>query len=140
MKLAEPPFWESALLESPWMLIAVLLITAVALFWHGLQRADKKARRAAAIAVVIAGLIWLTSFLVTTPRETLVRQTREVVHATAPFSQAKFTKLLDEHAGVISSEGAIWMQGRDAIGMRGFEGPTSSVEASLIFGEGRTIL
>lgn len=31
-------------------------------------------------------------------------------------------------------------EARDAIGMRGVEGPMSSVDASLIFGEGRTIL
>lgn len=31
-------------------------------------------------------------------------------------------------------------EARDAIGMRGVEGPSNSVDASLIFGEGRTIL
>lgn len=99
------------------MLIAVMVIMAAALFWHGTQRDDKKARRAAFVAAALAVLIWLISFLVTTPRETLMQQSSEVVHATSPFSQAKLDELLDMNAGVIGADGALWLQGRDVISM-----------------------
>lgn len=117
MQFADPPFLESILFESPWVTTAVLLIAGFALFWHGARIDDKRFRRAALGAVILAAIVCLTAFLVTTPRQALRDQAGDLVHATAPFDGTRFGNLIDPDAGVIGPDGSIWLQGGSAISL-----------------------
>ncbi len=80
--LPKPPALESLLFESPSTPIIALFVIALALFF-GL-RAQGHASRGlicAGLALLLAGILFLISTLVTTPREHMAQRTRDLVRA-----------------------------------------------------------
>lgn len=100
-KLPDPPFLTHYLLESPWGLIVLLLLAGFAAFF--VLNARAKARQglaALASAVLLAGIVWLASSLVTTERERLADRTRTLINATAGVQLSELRTMLAESAQV----------------------------------------
>jgi len=93
------------LFESPAVLVAVGLLTAVMLLFIGWRRASRGHLIAAAWAGVAAGAVWTFAALVTTDREWLIDQTRRLVQLTAPLDEEQLKILIDPAAQFVSVAG-----------------------------------
>ncbi len=90
------------------MLTVTLVAAAVVLFWHGVRRDDRRARRVAPIMLLLAMGLWLMSWEVTTPAETVTDQTRQLVNlASSPYDASKVAALFDAEAGVLAADGGL---------------------------------
>ena len=89
---------------------------AIVLLWHGVRRDDRRARRIAPIMLLFAAALWLMSWLVTTPTETVTDQTRQLVHlAVSPYDATKVAALIDAEAGVLAADGGLVEVSREPI-------------------------
>lgn len=101
--LPKPPALEALLLESPTLLIVALAAVALAAFFG--FRAQGQASRGmliAGIAILLAGALFLLSRFVTTPRETMATQTRELVRAVAEVDTSALRELIAPDARLIA--------------------------------------
>lgn len=96
-KLPAPPLLERILFDNPWALVIVLALAAVVLFIVLNGRGKLRAGLLTAAALLLAaGGAYLTSVLVTTPREQIKQATRELVDATAGVRLNDLERLLDD--------------------------------------------
>lgn len=93
------------LFESPAVLVAVALLTAMMLLFIGWRRASRGHLIMAAWAGVAAGAAWTFAALVTTDREWLIDQTRRLVQLTAPLDEEQLKILIDPAAQFVSVVG-----------------------------------
>lgn len=101
--LPKPPALESLLLESPTLLIVALAAVALAAFF-GFRAQGQSSRGSliAGIALVLAGALFLLSRMVTTPREKMATQTRELVRAAAEVDIPALNELMVPDARLIT--------------------------------------
>jgi hypothetical protein len=83
------------LFNVPWWIPTVLFITGITLMVRGNSLQNERIRFVGA-AVLILGIGWaVMSYLVDTPKETCIKQSREVVQSVVEKNWTKFDALLD---------------------------------------------
>ena len=83
------------LFNVPWWIPTVLVIVGAALMVNG-NRAQNERVRAAGIAVVLFGVGWeVMSYLVDTPKETCIKQSRAFVQSVVAKNWTAFDAMLD---------------------------------------------
>ena len=107
MQLDSPSLLDVLLFESPWAVMIVCLVAALILFMSGQRRQKTGLLIAGFVAIAIAGGAYLLSNLVTTDREQLMTNTRNLVQATAPLDSAVLNRLVDPNAVVTGPNGGI---------------------------------
>lgn len=86
---------EHYLVENPWPLAGLLVVTAVGLiWWFNQQGKAKDGVRWATLCIVVAAAALLAANLVTTTRETVIAQTRQLIAVTAKADVASIEPLL----------------------------------------------
>ena len=111
MDIPPPPLWQLLLFEQPWPLVIVLLVSAVLLRHAARQRNQPRMGHVGFGLAVAAGAVFALAWLVTTDREMLERQTREVVAATeSPTDLATLDRLLSPDAVLTGPGNEIWME------------------------------
>lgn len=96
-QLPSPPLLERILLDNPWPLVIVLGVAAIVIFVMLNGRGKLRAGLVAAGTLLLAaGGAYLTSVLVTTPREQIKQATRELIDATADVQLGRLEHLLDD--------------------------------------------
>ena len=86
------------LFNVPWWIPTVLSITGIALMVNG-NRVQNERLRAAGAGVVLLAVAWaVMSYLVDTPKETCIRQTRAFVQSVVDRDWTRFDGLLDSSA------------------------------------------
>lgn len=89
------PLLERTLFESPWLAAAGLLIVGLVAAWLLAQQGRRRpALIAAILGPVLAALVVLTATLVTTTRERLISDTRELIAATAAADITRLESML----------------------------------------------
>lgn len=101
-RLPDPPALAHYLFESPWIPIAILVVAGVVGFVV-LNRQGKARQGVFALlgGVVMAAMLALTAFLMETPRELLIRQTRDLVARTAAADTAGIRPLLSDRVTMV---------------------------------------
>ncbi len=115
MQLDSPSLFDVLLFESPWAVMIVCLVAALILFMSGQRRQKTGLLIAGFVAVAIAGGVYLLSNLVTTDREQLMTNTRNLVQATAPLDSAVLNRLVDLNAVVTGPNGGVWVNAGDVL-------------------------
>jgi len=100
---------EHLFLESPWPVIGVCAIACVVLLLIWRQRRQKLLGLLSLIPVLIAAGVWFLAGTVTTDREQLIQDTRDLVAATAPLDPAALDRLIDPAATVSGPDGTVWL-------------------------------
>jgi hypothetical protein len=80
------------LFDTPWWLLTLLVVAGVSLFLFGNARLDKALQRVGLAIIGVAILLCITSWLVDTPKEKVIRNTKAFVKAVV----ARDTKTLDK--------------------------------------------
>ncbi len=109
MNLDPPPMLEHLFLESPWPVMAVCAVACGVLLFLWQQRRKKIMGLLALAPVLIAGGVWFLAGAVTTGREQLIGDTRDLVAATAPLDSAALDRLIDPAATVSGPDGSVWL-------------------------------
>lgn len=109
MNLDQPPMFDHLFLESPWAVLTVCVIAALVLVIVGRQRRSKRLAALSVVALALAVGVWGLARAVTTDREQLIRDTHDLVAATAPLDQAALDRLLDPSVTVSGSDGTVWL-------------------------------
>lgn len=100
--LPAAPFFERWLLESPWLLMGVLVVLGVLGFLAlSRQGRSRPAAGALILGLVLAAMAFSISALVTTPRETLQGLTRDTIAAAATADTRRLGDLLEPQARAI---------------------------------------
>ncbi len=102
--------WERWLLEQPWPVVGVLMLLALVLVATGQQRRDRRLLVLAAAAGLLAVGVYLLSVLVETATEIVIRQTRELVTATAPVDPQVLQRHLDPQVSLLGPVGDVWLE------------------------------
>jgi hypothetical protein len=108
MPIADPPLAPHLLFESPWPIVAVLVVVAVGLGIAGTRRANGRLQLAGAALVVLACGAWLLAWAVTTDREAVMARTEQLVQATAPLAMGEVRRLVAEDAIITGPNGEVW--------------------------------
>lgn len=99
--LPSAPLLERFVLENPWPAAILLVLLGIAALVIFNARAKlKPGLISAGVLFVLAGGAYLTSVLVTTPREQMKQATRELVGATARVDLVELERLLSEDLSV----------------------------------------
>ncbi|MFA7236331.1 MAG: hypothetical protein WC058_05655 [Phycisphaeraceae bacterium] len=80
----DPSWFDRFLLENPWPALAVFAAFALIFVWHYLRQRRRALLIPALGCAVVAGVVPLLAFLVTTPRERLMPLDEQFVHAVVP--------------------------------------------------------
>src|SRR5262245_50883638 len=83
------------LFDTPLWLPATIIGAGVLLFWMGNVRLERKMRNAGAVLLGLAILLVLVSYITDTPREKVVKQTRELVQSVEKQDWPVMQRLLD---------------------------------------------
>lgn len=110
MQLESPPMLQVLLFESPWALMVVFTVTGLILLSAGQKRHNKGLMLGAAGALVLAVGAYLLASSVTTDREQLKQETRDLVAATAPLDNAALNRLLAPNVTVTGPTGDVWVK------------------------------
>lgn len=102
---------EHLLFESPWPLVAVFVVVAMALTFIARQQVKPKLKYPAYGFAVAAGALVATALLVRTPAESLRIDTRGFVESTSPWDENVFREIVSSQLILTSSGGATIMQG-----------------------------
>ncbi len=97
------------LCETPWWLLGGLLVLGGVLFWTGRTRAEKRVMYGGVGAIVLAIILGVVSWVLDSPREKAIRNTRALVAAVVRSDEAAMRALLHER---ISTP---YIAGRDAV-------------------------
>ena len=100
---------EHLLFEESWPLVGALGVTAVMLALMARRRAQPRLLLWALGAVVLAGAVYTTARLVTTPREQILQRTQELVRVTAPLNLDRVGEVLDARVQLVGPEGELWL-------------------------------
>lgn len=93
--LPRPPLLSHHVLEQPWPAAGALVIGGILAAWVLNQRARAKAGVVAGAALcLLAGAVLLAGAIITTTRETLIQQTRELIATTARADTTALDRLL----------------------------------------------
>ena len=95
MTLREPPYFEHLLFENPWPAIIALSTVCFVLVWLRRTRGNRRSMVAAAVCLLLAFTLGVTSALVDTTRERMIESTQRLLAATAPLSMNVVRSLLD---------------------------------------------
>lgn len=106
-----PPTLENLLLEDPLPLIVGFLGITLVMRLIARRRGEPRYNYAAAIALMLAGVVFGLSSLVTTPREQLMKQTRALVAATESGGDlATLRRMIDPDVTFTGPHGDLWWQ------------------------------
>jgi hypothetical protein len=90
------------LFDTPWWILAGLLVAAIALFVAGNNRQDAALKRLAAAAVGLAVVLFAVSYFVDTPKEVVAKRTRALVSAVENRDAKALEQLLHPAAHFVS--------------------------------------
>lgn len=110
MDLDSPPILDQLLLESPWAVIVTCLVVGVILFTTGQRRRKRGLQFGSGIAFGVALGAYALAGMVTTAREQLIIDTRDLVAATAPLDMPVLNRLIDPNVVVTGPDGAVWLE------------------------------
>lgn len=110
MRPQPPSILPHLLLESPWMLVIALAAAGLIVRYVGRQRGQPALARISWGLVLLAGSVLALAYLVTTPREALIRRTGELLRATAPLDLPAVTAMLDPAAVLVGPGGETWLE------------------------------
>ena len=96
------------LFENPWPVVVVLIGVAAVLRTVGRRRGQRGAVIASWVALAVGLGVWGMARLVETDRETLQRQTGELIAATSPVDEAALRRLLADDAVLLGPDGDLW--------------------------------
>ncbi len=83
------------LFNPPWWMPTSILLVGTVLFWQA-NRTQDRGQRNAGLGILLVGLIFIaTAWLINTPTETVVKQTRQLTQAVATRDWNTFERLLD---------------------------------------------
>src|SRR5436305_1331900 len=88
------------LFDTPWWLLILLLATGGSLFYFGNARLDKTLKRVGLAIAGLAVLLCITSYLVDTPKEKVVRNTKNFVQAVVARDTKTIDKLLSPRVSI----------------------------------------
>ncbi len=97
--LSSPPLFERLVFESPWVVVAILGVAAIAAVVVGNMRGD--VRKGALVGLplaLLAGGVYLASVMITTPRETIAARTRALTASVANADVPGVEAMLDSEA------------------------------------------
>ena len=109
MNLDPPPMLEHLFLESPWPVMAVCAVACGVLLFIWTQRRRRKFGLFSLVPILIAVGVWFLAGSVTTEREQLIQDTRDLIAATAPLDWAVLDRLMDPSVTVSGPDGSIWL-------------------------------
>jgi hypothetical protein len=89
------------LFETPWWLLTLIAIVAIALLVSGNNRQKNRLKVAGFIVLSLGIILAAVSFFVDTPREKALKGTREFVRAVVDRDQAKLRSLLHPNASLL---------------------------------------
>ncbi len=97
-------------MEQPWAVVGVLVLVALVLLATGQQRRDRRLLFLALVSGLMAVGVYVFSVLVETPTEIVLRQTRELVAATAPVDAPVLQTHLDPQVSLLGPAGDVWLE------------------------------
>ncbi len=109
MSLPNPPFFEHYLFEAPGTLATMFALVGLVLFIQGTRRLNRRVVIAAGVSVALAGGVVLLAFWITTTREMLIAQTREMIAATAPLDLSRLRRYVAPGAQLLGPDGSPWL-------------------------------
>jgi hypothetical protein len=109
MNLDPPPILEHLFLESPWAVTGVLLAGALTVVLISRLRLNKIKGLCVLAMLGLAVGVFVLAKAVTTDRERLILNTRQLVSATGPLDPAELDRLIDPRATVSGSDGTVWL-------------------------------
>src|SRR3954465_11709461 len=89
------------LFETPWWLLTLVAIVAIALLVSGNNRQQNQLKLAGFIVLSLGIILAAVSFFVDTPREKALKGTRQFVRAVVDRDQAKLRSLLHPNASLL---------------------------------------
>ncbi len=101
----DPPLLEQWLFINPWPGVIVLVAVAAVLRLMAQRSAKPRLNIAAVTALALALALYLTTALVTTPREQVDRAMRSLLRATAEADFASITAMIDPSASITDPDG-----------------------------------
>jgi hypothetical protein len=114
--LPAPPLLAHSLLESPWPVLAGLLLGgAVAAYLLNRRGRLRDGVRVLIGAIVLAAAVWVLATSVTTEREALQARTRELVELAVNVRSSELESMLAERISVNSPPGAPSPKGREQV-------------------------
>lgn len=115
MQLDSPPLLQVLFLESPWAVMVVCAVVGLILFSSGQKRHQKGLMLGGGAAILAAAGVYLLASAVTTDREQLMQNTRDLVAATVPLDDAALSRMLDPGVVVTGPNGGIWVKAGDVL-------------------------
>lgn len=115
VSLQRPPFVQNLLFENPWPLVIVFLLTGVTIVFASRGRGGSRPMGIAGLLFAAALGVYALTSLVTTTREQLAEQTRELVRRAGTGSSASLGQLFAEHAVLAGPDGTVWVNPLSAI-------------------------
>jgi hypothetical protein len=88
------------LFDTPWWLLILLVITGGTLFYYGNARLDKTLKRVGLSIIGIAVVLFITSWLIDTPKEKVTRNTKNFVKAVVARDTGALDKLLSPRVSI----------------------------------------
>lgn len=101
--------WQYLLFENPLPLSITLTLAGLLLWWHGIRRQDRKARRIAPVFILLAIGSWMMALSVTTPREIVRERATALVNLTAPLSPAGLHDFFDPSASLVGPGSEVYL-------------------------------
>ncbi len=108
--LAGPPFPSFYLFEQPLPAAAFVLAVSALAVAIAMRRGSRPLLVGALVSgPLLAGGLWFLAASVTTPREQVIRLTRDLVAATSPLDEAVLDRLLAPQAVLVGPGGGAWL-------------------------------
>lgn len=108
--MQDTPTLTTMFLERPLSLSLALLGVAVVLAVVARQRNRPRLLIGAGIALVLAGGVWGLAAAVTTDRERVMKNTGQLLEATAPLDVNTLNSLIDPNATLRGPDGTVWLE------------------------------
>ena len=114
--LADPPWLQHLLFESPYELGAVFGVAAVVALLWARYRDSRRAIKAAGVCLLLCLIVIGLTYLVQTDRERLTQLTRRLVHLTVPLDIPAMRDMFDPQATLCGPDGEDWLNLDEILG------------------------
>jgi len=101
--------YEHLFLESPWPVMVVGAVASLVLLFLWRQRRKNSLGLLSLVPILFAVGVWFLAGAVTTDREQLIQDTRDLVAATSPLDSAALDRLIDPAATVSGPDSSVWL-------------------------------